>query len=1166
MTQRQIHNLELGEVWSLLRSRSEGLRPDEVAQRLAEIGPNTLTAPPRWVWLRTLVAQFANLFSVLLDVSAALCFVADHMQPGEGMALLGWALVAVAVLNALFTFAQAIRAERAMQALRSMLPQRIGVRRGGVESEVLTAELVPGDVLLLSEGDRVPADARLVLSNDLLANNAPLTGESRHASLNASRVEEGRMVDAPNLVFAGCSLLRGSGTAVVYATGRRTEFGKIAALSVEVRRPPTPLEREVSRMVRILTLVALIMGIAFFAYGMAIRRPVWVNVVFMLGIIVANVPEGLLPTLTLALAMGGLRLAKKKVLVKSLNAVEALGSVEVICTDKTGTLTKNQLAVTDVVDALTGEPLEDAARRALLEAAVGASELHQHAGAFTGDPLDVAAADALTKLGGDPMALSRDIVRHLAFDVQRRRAAGVLAHGDSRHFAIKGAWEVVRPHVSVSGEALERGDATVRRLASQGLRVIAVASRRLRADEVDAPETSLEVGLELHGFLCLSDPLRDEVPDALARCHAAGIRVILVTGDHPDTARAIAERAGIVGQHAPAEAVLTGDALDSMRESDIVRRLEAGVAVFARTTPEQKLKIVSAVKRMGLLVAMTGDGVNDAPALRAADVGIAMGLSGTDVAREAAQIVLLDDNFASIVAGVEEGRTVFSNIRKFTSYVLASNVPEMLPFLAYVALPVPLGLTVIQNPLHRPGDRHGPRDWPRSGAAGRRGHEAPPPRTTRAPARREAHPAQLPVSRPRRGRVGHVHVLFHPASRRLALRERPARDQSRLPRSHGHHSRLRGVRADRQPGRTPLRDAIWPRRRAAPQSPVRRRRHARARLRLRGALLACHGRSARDGAERAVARRGRCAGCARAVLRGPRAQEHRPPVSESFRTSFARAKSVHAFRHDDAPLPRRHCGTRDARARAMARDHMLEELWNTAPMAPQGFDPSQVMHLPPTARRYFLHALAPGVKLAHAAHLRMHGTIRLGKEWQIFRAEQVLSWDRGFVWKARVGGALPIVGSDRWVDGEGSMRWKLLGIMPVMTADGPDISRSAAGRLQLESMWLPAVLLDPNVEWIAGDDDAHTEVVVRAHGEESHVELDVDDHGTPRHAALRRWGNPEGGEFHPAPFGIIVEDEGTFDGITVPTKIRAGWFFGTERFEQPGGEFFRAVVDHIDFR
>ena len=696
MSQLHIHHLDIDEVWSLLRSRADGLNPDEVAQRLTDVGPNVLSLPPRWGRLRTLLKQFTNLFSLLLDVAAALCFVADHVQPGEGMASLGWALVAVAVLNALFTFAQAIRAERAMQALQNMLPPRITVRRGGVEGKVLTAELVPGDVLLLSEGDRVPADARVVETRDLLANNAALTGESRPITLGAQRVEKGRMVDAPNLVFAGCSVLRGSGNAVVYATGGHTEFGRIAALSVAVRRPPTPLEREVTRMIRILTIVAVVMGLAFFIYGLSSGRPLWINIVFMLGIIVANVPEGLLPTLTLALAMGGMRLAKKKVLVKSLNAVEALGSVEVICTDKTGTLTKNELAVTDVVDAHTGEPLGESARRTLLEVAVGASDIHLRAGILTGDPLDVAAAKALEGMGGDPLSLSRDVVRRFAFDVQRRRAASVLMHRQSLRFAVKGAWEVVRPHVTASDEDRVTCDATVRRLASQGLRLVAVASRRIAAKELTWPETTLEAGLELHGFLCLSDPLRDEVPDAIASCQSAGIRVILVTGDHPDTARAVALLAGIVKPDSPADAVLTGDTLESMTEPELVGRLFGGVSVFARTTPEQKLKIVNAVKSMGLIVAMTGDGVNDAPALRAADIGIAMGATGTDVAREAAQIVLLDDNFASIVAGVEEGRTVFANIRKFTSYVLSSNVPEIVPFLAYVALPVPLGLTVLQ--------------------------------------------------------------------------------------------------------------------------------------------------------------------------------------------------------------------------------------------------------------------------------------------------------------------------------------------------------------------------------------------------------------------------------------------------------------------------------------
>jgi sodium/potassium-transporting ATPase subunit alpha len=693
---RQIHNLEVAEVLSLLRSRAEGLTPAEVAERLVELGPNALTVPPRWVWLRMLAKQFVNLFSLLLNASAGLCFVANRMAPGEGMAVLGWSLAGVALLNALFTFAQAMRAEHAMDALRKMLPQHITVRRAGAEQEVLTGELVPGDVLLLSEGDQAPADARLIECSGLLANNAALTGESRSVSLSAGRVEAGGLGESPNLVFAGCSLLRGSGVAVAYATGRRTEFGKVAALSVEVRRPPTPLEREVTRTVRILSAVALVMGVAFFVYGVVTGRPLWVNVVFMLGIIVANVPEGLLPTLTLALAMGAKRLAKKNVLVKSLNAVEALGSVEVICTDKTGTLTRNELAVTGVADPRTGEPLADAPRRALLEVAMAASEVHGKAGALTGDPLDVAAATALGKMGGDALALSSQVVRHVAFDVDRRRAAGILVRAENRVFAVKGAWEALRPLLSLPAEALSQGDVAVKKLASQGLRIVAVASRKLTAAEVDAPDAALEQRLDLHGFLCLSDPLREEVPVAVARCKDAGVRVILITGDHPDTARAIAGLAGILPPDAGADAVLTGDLLEKLREDDLVERLRGGLNVFARTTPEQKLKIVGAVKRLGLLVAMTGDGVNDAPALRAADVGIAMGAAGTDVAREAAQIVLLDDNFTSIVAGVEEGRTVFANMRKFTSYVLTSNVPEIVPFLAFVALPVPLALTVLQ--------------------------------------------------------------------------------------------------------------------------------------------------------------------------------------------------------------------------------------------------------------------------------------------------------------------------------------------------------------------------------------------------------------------------------------------------------------------------------------
>jgi sodium/potassium-transporting ATPase subunit alpha len=704
--QRQIHNLARAEVYALLRSAPVGLSTGEAARRLVELGPNALAQEPRLHWLRTFARQFTNLFSMLLNVAALLCFVAARLEGGADLRLLGAVLVVVALLNALFSFAQEMRAERAMEALRKLLPARITVRRDGVERELPAADLVPGDVLRVAEGDQVPCDARLVDASDLLVNNAALTGESRHVSLQPDAMQGGRLLDSTNLLFAGASVLRGSGVAVAYATGPRTEFGKIAALSTQVRRPPTPLEEEIARTVRILTLIAAVMGVLFFAYGVAIGRPLWLNVVFMLGIIVANVPEGLLPTLTLALAMAGVRLARRNVLCRSLNAVEALGAVEVICTDKTGTLTENRLSLSAMVDACDGRPLSAQEGHALLATALAASEIHGPPDALTGDPLDVAVAHAYATAGGDPHSITRQVRRRIAFDVRRRRAAGVAELDGELVYATKGAWEALRPHlcaVAREGRVLALDDAlrarldgTLHGLAGAGLRVIAVARRRVDPGELDAGDEVLEDGLCLLGLLCCDDPLRPEVPGAIARCAGAGIDVILITGDHPDTARAIATRAGLLEAAAGPGQVITGDDLARMRERDLVARLAAGARVFARTTPEQKLKIVGALKRMGRVVAMTGDGVNDAPALRAADVGVAMGLSGTQVAREAAQIVLLDDNFASIVTAVEEGRTVFANVQKFTRYVLASNVPEILPFLLFVTLPVPLALTVVQ--------------------------------------------------------------------------------------------------------------------------------------------------------------------------------------------------------------------------------------------------------------------------------------------------------------------------------------------------------------------------------------------------------------------------------------------------------------------------------------
>jgi sodium/potassium-transporting ATPase subunit alpha len=689
---KPVQQLAAQQVHAALGSRAQGLNAQEAAALYAALGANRLQQRQRLWWLRALTRQLTNFFSLLLDAAAVMCFIAERVQPGENMALLGWVLLGVSLLNAAFSFAQEYRAERAMEALARLLPQEVLVRRDGEERRLPAEALVPGDVILLREGDRVPADARVVQASGLLLNNAPLTGES-FAQARSADADEAPITEACNLALAGCSVLRGNAEAVVFATGLRTQFGRVASLSQQIRRGASPLERETAHMVRVLTWIALGLGSVFFAYGVATGRPLWVNLVFMMGIIVANVPEGLLPTFTLSLAMGSLRMAKRNVLVKSLNAVEALGAVHVVCTDKTGTLTRNRLALARMVGA-HGTPLDDdaAAAMRLLTCALAASEVETVDAHLSGDPLDVALAERFVASGGRVDAIMAARVRAFAFDTDLRRAGGVVRDDGAYRFAVKGAWESIAPLLAPQQDGAE---AAVHRLASQGYRVLAVASRALAAAPAPAAAiTDLEHGLSLDGLLCLEDPIRAEVPDAVARCHEAGIRVIMITGDHPDTAVAIARRTGILTDGAPG--VITGDELSRLRELDLAQRLSAGTNVFARTTPEQKMKIVAALHELDLVVAVTGDGVNDAPALKAADVGIAMGQSGTDVARESAQVVLLDDNFASIVAGIEEGRTIFGNIRKFTNYVLVSNGPEIIPYLLYILFPVPLALSVIQ--------------------------------------------------------------------------------------------------------------------------------------------------------------------------------------------------------------------------------------------------------------------------------------------------------------------------------------------------------------------------------------------------------------------------------------------------------------------------------------
>ena len=693
-----IARLAANEALASLGSGPMGLSDAQAARRLAEFGPNRIeavTGQPLWLGL---IREFSHFFALILWLAAALAFFAERFDPGQGMMELGFAIVGVIVVNGLFSFWQAYRAERALAALRELLPSRVEVVRDGRPLVIAAADLVPGDLLLLAEGAGVPADCRIVEAWGLRVNLATLTGEARPKARSSEADATGDPLAAHNLLLAGTLIVAGECRAAVYATGMRTEFGRIAHLTQTAGETESPLQREIRRVSKLVAALALSLGLVFFAAGQAVGMPFWASFMFAIGIIVANVPEGLLPTVTLALALATQRMAKRNALVRHLPAVETLGSATVILTDKTGTLTQNRMTVRELFvggrHALTARRWPKAADIELRAVARHCHSLKFPADKPAGDPMEV----ALWEFAGSGDAEER--LTEIPFDAERRRMSVLTrdAHG-RRNLWCKGAPETVLPLCSAW---LERGvaqpfDAAARErfrhaqenMADRGLRVLALAWRQLTA-EGDSAESELQ----LCGLVGLEDPPRPDVHDAVARCHEAGIRVIMITGDHPRTALAIAREVGMVQGVAPA--VILGEEVRRQSPAELQLALDAPEILFARVTAEQKMLVVQALQHKGEIVAVTGDGVNDAPALKTADIGIAMGLAGTDVAREAADIVLLDDHFATIVNAIEEGRAVFENIRKFLTYILTSNIPELVPYLAFVLLRIPLPLTVIQ--------------------------------------------------------------------------------------------------------------------------------------------------------------------------------------------------------------------------------------------------------------------------------------------------------------------------------------------------------------------------------------------------------------------------------------------------------------------------------------
>jgi calcium-translocating P-type ATPase len=665
-----------------LHSSAGGLTSREAERRLAVHGRNALPAVARRSWVRDITYQLTHPLALLLWGAAALALVTNTPT-------LSAVIFCVILINAAVALLQEHQATRAVDALAGYLPQHARVLRDGAVTSVLAEEIVPGDVVVVGEGDRICADARLI-SGDVHVDMSTLTGESAPVARTVGHEgSAGHLLDAPDAIFSGSSCTSGQCHAVVFATGTRTELGRIAVLSQHDGTGDSPLERQIRHAAWVIAGAAVGIGLLFLPLGVLAGLSLADAAVFAVGLLVANVPEGLLPTITLALAVGVRALARTGALVKRLSAVETLGSTSVICTDKTGTLTQNRMSVQTLwlPDSGVVAPPDVAAVMA------DCNDLES-----VSDPMEL----ALRRYAAEHGARETSPERVYGFDARRKRMSVFVRHDGTGRVEVKGAPESVLPVCTNwwragRAEPLDEESRTqalhaVDELAQRGLRVIALASRP--AVEPPTGADDAERDLCLLGLAALIDPPRPEVAAAVADCHQAGIRIHVITGDHGRTAAEIARQVGIRPR-----LVITGDEVDALSDSGLDDLLaQPGEIVFCRSTPEGKLRIAEALQQRNETVAMTGDGVNDAPALHHADIGVAMGQSGTDVAREAATMVLTDDNFSTIVAAIREGRRAYANLRKFVLYIFAHAVPEVVPFAVFAlsAGAVPLPLTVLQ--------------------------------------------------------------------------------------------------------------------------------------------------------------------------------------------------------------------------------------------------------------------------------------------------------------------------------------------------------------------------------------------------------------------------------------------------------------------------------------
>ncbi|NTU68278.1 MAG: cation-translocating P-type ATPase [Chlorobiaceae bacterium] len=710
------HSLPPEQILTLLDTGPDGLAQDEAERRLAAYGPNlVIGASASGPW-KIFFAQFRNVLILMLLAATVLSAILGHEVEAAAISV-------IVLLAVLLGFVQEYRAEKAIEALKDMAAPNARVLRGGGEQLLPVSLIVPGDLLLIAAGDRVAADGRLIESSNLRMDEASLTGESLPSEKSAVEMLAATtgVADRVNMLFAGTAATYGRGRLVVTATGMETEFGRIAGLLQTVDTGKTPLQKNLDRVGTMLARVALAIVLVIVAFGIMRGQPLIDILVFGIALAVAVVPEALPAVVTISLALGVRRMAGRHALMRRLPAVETLGSTTVVCTDKTGTLTRDEMTVrTLYADGMTarvsgsgycpeglierpdtGNALQEPFRR-LLEAGVLCNDarlFQEPDGRCTmaGDPTEAALIVAARKAGIDEAMLGARYPRisEQPFDSATKRMATLHRDGGAVIAIVKGAPEVILPactsFASAEGEvpfdsnAFRSTMSQVDAMGSEALRVLAIACK------TGTVEPDIDAGLTFLGLAGMIDPPREEARPAVARCRDAGIRPVMITGDHPQTATAIARELGILRDGR----VLTGSDLDRLDENAL-RNLAGSVEVFARVSPEHKLRIVEALQAAGEVVAMTGDGVNDAPALKKADIGISMGIAGTDVAREASAMTLLDDNFSSIVAAIEEGRGIYDNIAKYLTYLLSSNIGELGLMAGATVLGMPLPLSAVQ--------------------------------------------------------------------------------------------------------------------------------------------------------------------------------------------------------------------------------------------------------------------------------------------------------------------------------------------------------------------------------------------------------------------------------------------------------------------------------------